>query len=122
MDLGNRLITLDMEISELYEIFLHETLKKGENDLLNKVRNGIDLKFNIENWIKGRYIEKTFRKIIKGKEVGEDIQKVFIDKKEFEKVSFEDEIIKRARAMRSWLWENMTLEKPGEVGGSDDGK
>lgn len=120
------MITLEMDSFDLYEIFLHEIMKKngeGHNaEILKKVKMGISLDFNFEDYMKNRYKRKTFVKVKGGKEVGDDIIKIRIDGKEVTEIQFEDEILERVRLMRGWLWENMSVEKIGDLrgmGGND---
>lgn len=122
MDLNNRLITLEMENNALYEIFLHEINKKiGEKNnskILTSVRKGMKVDFSFEDFIKERFTRQVYKKVVKGKEVGEDIPKIKISGKEILEKDFEDEILERVRLMRGWIWENMAVEKIGELRGS----
>lgn len=126
MDLNNRLITLEMDSSNLYEIFLHEIMKKvddGKNkEILSAVKYGIKHQFNFEDFIKNRFKKKTYVRLKNGKEVGSDIAKIKVNGKEIPENEFEDEIYERTRLMRGWIWENMTIEKIGDWRESKDGE
>lgn len=119
MDLSSRVVTMQMDVSEIYEIWLHEIKKKSEVadnvKIAEQVLKGINLKFNMETYIKGRYKEKVYSKIKQGREIGEPIVRIKIGNQEFLKDDFDDEIIMRVRVMRSWLWENMSNQKVGEL-------
>lgn len=118
MDLNNRMITLEMDSFSLYEIFLHEIMKKekeGNNQaILKSVKYGINLKFNFEDFMKNRFKKKVYVKLKAGKEVGDDIEKIKINGTEVLEKDFDDEILQRVRLMRGWIWENMTIEKIGD--------
>lgn len=124
MDISGRLMTLEMEVNDLYEIFLHEILKKlreGNNrEILKEVKEGVKLKFSFEDIIKDRFTEKVFAKTKNGREVGGDIVKIKIGKEMLLKKDFEDEMLERTRLIRSWMWENMTTEKVGKFRGEDE--
>lgn len=129
MDLSNRLLTLEINESDLYEIFLHEITKeemKGENKkILVCVKSGIKIKFDFDDFVKGRFKKKTFVKEKNGREVGDDILKIVVGAKMFSEIEFYDEIFERVRLMRSWLWENMSVAKVGDLRGtpgSQDGE
>lgn len=119
MDLNNKLLTLDINSSQLYEIFLFEIQEKideGHNkEVLKKVKEGISLEFPFEDLVKDRWDKKTYVKTKNGKEIGEDIVKIKIANKEIPEKEFEDELTQRVRLMRGWLWKNMSVEKVGEL-------
>lgn len=123
MDLSNRMLTLEMSIGDLYEIFLHEIKRKiaqGDNKeknelVLGEIQKGNEIRFDFDEFVKERYKRKKYVKSKNGKEVGGDIIKIKIEGKEIPEKEFEDEILRRARLMRGWIWENMTIEKVGET-------
>ena len=119
MDLNSRLLTLQMDVSEIFEIFLHEINKKIDErknkEILSKVMSGIKLKFDLENFIKERFEKRTYVKSKNGREIGGSIYKIKIENNEFIKEQFDDEVLKRVRLMRSWLWENMSTQKVGDL-------
>lgn len=118
MDLNDRMLTLEMDHFNLYEIFLHEISKKikeGNNKaIFDQVKNGVEIRFDFEDVMKERFKRKVFIKLKNGKEVGEDIVKIIIGKREILEIDFDDEMLDRARLMRGWLWENMIIEKIGD--------
>lgn len=123
-------MTLEIDERDLYEIFLFEILKKieaGKNgEVLNRVQKGVSVEFDFEDFVKERFKRKVFVKRRNGREIGKDIIKVIIRDRQILIEDFQDEVTKRVRLMRGWLWENLTVEKVGDwrkmIGGGQDGE
>lgn len=108
MDLS---IIYNFGIEELWELFRGE-ISKALNDednlrILNAVKLGEEIKFDIRDFISNRYSQETVTiRAGKNGKFKRHETRILINKNKIELKSFEDEIDLRKDLMRGWLSEN----------------
>lgn len=127
MDLATYEFITRFSDEEKYRLFSIQIKKKiaedgGEEEkkLYEKVRYGFEVKFDFEEILKKRVKRKIFRKVINGKEVGEEMTKIKLGDSEWlDENDFLTEYLKRIETIMIWLSENTEVDKPGEILGEE---